>query len=99
MNPTSGSYSGSYRRFGALSSSVDPTQLSLTISSVGKVLAGFLAFLAAAKGLDPAVAQNESQLIIDMIAQGIPLAYSLWNSCNAIWGAARKLLVYFTAPQ
>lgn len=88
---------GDNRRFGALSSSVDPTQLSLTVESTGKILAGLIGWAAVAKGLDPATAQTQFQLIIDMGAQGIPIAFTLWNSMLVVWGAARKLLVLFFA--
>lgn len=84
-----------YRRFGALSSSVDPNELSLTVVSIGKVLIGIAGFFAVSKGLDPAAAQTQVQAIIDLTAQSIPLSFALWHACNGLWGAVRKLLAYF----
>lgn len=86
---------GTYRRFGALSSSVDGNQLSLTVESVGKVLIGLVAWYSVGHVADPMAAQNQVQAIIDLVVQAIPLSFSLWHACNGIWGAARKLFALY----
>lgn len=78
-------------RFGIFSSSVDPDQLSLTVESVGKVLIGIMGWYAVGHVADPAAAQTQLQAIIDMVAQAIPLAYTLWHTLSGLWGAARKM--------
>jgi hypothetical protein len=88
---------------GLFASSIDPTQLSLTIESASKVLIGLIGWFAVSKGLDVATAQTQLQAIVDLIAQAIPVAFTLWNSLLTIWGLVRKLFVYFgttstTAP-
>lgn len=87
------------RKYGALSSSVDPSQLSLTVESFGKVLIGVIVWFAASKSLDVTAAQTQLQAILDLVIQGIPLVFTLWNVCMGVWGAIRKVLVAFTAQQ
>lgn len=78
-----------------LASSQDPTQISLTIESAGKVLIGFMGWIAVSKGMDAATAQTQLQVIIDLIAQAVPLCYTLWHTLQLVWGAVRKLLALF----
>ena len=74
-------------------SSTGDGSLSLTIESVGKVIIGIVAyFLVSKTGLNPADATNQLQAILDLIAQGVPLVFSLWHTCTAIWGLCRKLI-------
>lgn len=82
---------------GIMASSSDPSgqTLSLTVESFSKVIIGLATWYAASKGLDPATATNYVQLIIDGVAQGIPLVYALWHTIQTIWGALRKAYVYF----
>jgi hypothetical protein len=85
---------------GFTTSSVDPTQVSLTVESAGKVLIGIIGWFAVAKGLDAATAQTQLQVIIDLVAQSVPVAFTLWNAMMTGYGLVRKLCVYFfgTAP-
>lgn len=86
---------GGKPRFGALSSSVDSNQLSLTVESIGKILIGIVGYLAIGHVTNPADAQSQLQVIIDLTAQAIPMGYSLWHTLNAVWGAIRKLIALF----
>jgi prolipoprotein diacylglyceryltransferase len=70
--------------------------MSLTVESLGKVLIGVIGYFLVSKGMDAATAQTQLQAIVDLTAQAIPLAFTLWNSGLAIWGAVRKLLVAVT---
>ncbi|MDE2105230.1 MAG: hypothetical protein KGL39_48845 [Patescibacteria group bacterium] len=82
---------------GIFASSVDPTQLSLTIEGSSKVIIGIVAWFIASKGLDPSTATTQIQAIIDVVAQSVPIAFAAWSACIAIWGAIRKIYVaYFT---
>src|ERR1700674_4383470 len=79
-------------------SSVDPTQLSLTIESLSKVLIGLIGWFAVSKGFDAATAQNQLQIIIDLTAQAVPIAFTLWNACMTIFGLVRKLFTFMKVP-
>lgn len=72
-------------------SSQDPTQISLTIESVGKALIGVVGFLLVSRGMDAATATNSLQQIIDLIASSVPLVFALWHSMVAVWGLIRKI--------
>lgn len=80
---------------GILASSTDPSELSLTIQGLSKFALGLAAWFAVSKGLDPASAQTQVQAIIDLVAQAIPLVFSLWNLSEGLWGLVRKLFVSF----
>lgn len=82
----------------ALQSSVDPTQLSTTITSIGKVLAGTVMFFAALKGIDPVIAGQQWGNFIQLVATGAPAAYATWYSAEMIFGLIRKAVVrmFFT---
>lgn len=83
----------------SLQSSVDPTQYSLTISSIEKVLGFGIVFYAARQGFDPAQATNILQLIGDTVLIMVPAALTLWHGAQAIRGLIRKILVAMTAPK
>lgn len=84
-------------------SSVDPTQLSLTITSLGKALAGILTTIAILKGVDPALLTPNATTITEA-AQNIlvqylailPALYSAYHSAQAIFGVMRKAFVWIT---
>lgn len=81
-----------------LASSVDPTQLSLTVESFSKVVIGLLAWWGVSKGFNVLTAQNQLQVIIDIIAQSVPIAFTLWNAMLTVWGLVRKLLSLTLQP-
>lgn len=86
------------KRFkGILASSTDPTgqTLSLSVSSFLKVLIGLVAMFAVSKGMDPNAATTQLQAIIDLVAQAVPLMFTLYHTMETIWGLIRKLLVSF----
>ena len=76
-----------------LQSSTDPTQISLSIESFGKVLVGLIAVLAVAKGLDVQYATTQAQLFM---GQGIIVAtsgFTMYQSLMTIYGLVRKLFM------
>lgn len=87
------------KKYGILSSSIDPTQLSLTVESFSKVLIGLAGWYAVSKGMDATTAQTQLQAIIDLAVQAIPLAFTLWNTLLTIWGLVRKLYVALVASK
>lgn len=79
----------------ASSSDASGQTLSLTIESFSKVLIGVIGYFAVAKGMDPAAATTQLQAIIDLVAQAIPLAFTLYHSLQTAWGLVRKLIQNF----
>lgn len=86
---------------GIFASSSDPSgqTLSLTVESFSKVLIGLAGWLAVSKGLDASTAQTQLQAIIDLVAQAIPLAFTLWHTMMTVWGLVRKLIQSFATIQ
>lgn len=80
-------------------SSVDPTKLSLTIESFSKALIGLVGWYAVSKGMDAATATTQLQVIIDLVAQAVPLVFALWHSLMTIYGLVRKLWMYLATPK
>lgn len=83
---------------GILASSVDSSQLSLTVESFSKFLIGLIGWYAVSKGFNALAAQTQLQVILDIVAQSIPIAFTLWNAMLMIWGLTRKLFTYFSSP-
>lgn len=83
-----------------MASSADPNQISLTIESFSKVLIGVIGWYAVSKGMNATNAQTTLQAIIDLIAQAVPMVFTLWNGGLMAWGLVRKLYMQlFTKPQ
>lgn len=79
-------------------SSIDPTQVSLTITSVGKAVVGVLTTFAILKGIDPAIVtanvttvQEAATNIVAQYVAILPALYAAYHSSQAIWGVVRKL--------
>lgn len=85
------------KKYGAFSSSVNPQELSLTVTSVAQALIGLVGVFAVSKGLDVSTATTQAQAILDLAMQGIAGAYTLYHTLQAVYGAARKLIAYMTA--
>lgn len=74
-------------------SSVDPTQVSLTVTSVGNAVAGFITFLGMVGIVDPAIAGQAWGNFVASIITAIPAGYAVWHSGIAVWGIIRKIAV------
>lgn len=81
-------------------SSADATQVSLTISSLGKAAAAFLVTYATLKGIDPILVTSNvttvTQAAQNIIAQYIavlPALYAAYQSVKTIEGVGRKVWV------
>ncbi len=83
------------RRFGALSSSTNPQELSTTVESVMRIIGGLLAALGMSAVLpDVQSAADQVQALILLGVQITPLMYSAWNTAQALFGAIRKVFVF-----
>lgn len=85
------------KKYGALSSSVNPQELSLTVESIGKVIIGIIGWVVVSKGMDAATAQTQLQALVDLVAQAIPMAFTLWASMLTGYGIIRKFIVFLSA--
>lgn len=76
------------RKFGALSSSVNPQELSLTITSVVKTIVGILVAFGTFEA-------TQADTVIEQIPVIVSAGYATWQGAEAIWGAIRKVIVKF----
>lgn len=76
------------KRFGALSSSVDPSQLSKSVESIIKIVGGLLVIAGVASN-------GEIQALVGQVGQLVPAVYVLWNFAELAFGLLRKLVVKF----
>ena len=77
----------------AFASSVDPSQVSLTVQSIFKMVIFFTGYLAVSKGLDPATAQSQVEAIQDIVLSLVPACFALYHGLQAIYGIVRKAFV------
>ena len=78
------------RRYGNFSSSVNPQELSLTLTAGARVVIGLLASFGVIETTDGDT----------LIEQGVIMAtaaYTAWYSAQAAWGIVRKVIVAATA--
>lgn len=74
-------------------SSVDPTQVSLTITSVGKAGASLIVFLGMIGLVDPSIANQAWGNFVATIITAIPAAVAVYQSGMVVWGIMRKIAV------
>lgn len=74
------------KKFGALSSSVNPEELSLTITSAVRLV---LAILVSFGILQTTGADTVLEQIPVMVSAG----YATWQGVEVLWGASRKIIV------
>lgn len=79
----------SEKRFGALSSSVDPQKLASTVEGVLKAVGGALVFF----GLSSV---TEINTLVGQVGTLISLGFSIYGVSESIFGILRKIVVRFT---
>ena len=75
------------RKFGALSSSVNPNELATSVTGVLKTLGGLVAYLGYSQ------ITGDINTVIDQIGIVVTSGYALYGACEVMFGIARKLLV------
>lgn len=74
-------------------SSIDPTQVSLTVTSIGKVGTEIIVFLGVIGVVDPAIAGSAWSGLVQGIITAVPLGFAIYHSSQVLWGIARKAAV------
>ena len=77
------------RRFGSLSSSVNPQELSLTVVSAVRLVASVLVTF----GIVTVVGMDT---LLEQIPVIVSAGYATWQGLETIWGAVRKVFVAFS---
>lgn len=71
-------------------SSVDPSQVSLTVSSFGKAVAGLITVLGMLNVIDPMIATQAWGNFVAQVITAIPAGFAVWHAGQAVWGIMRK---------
>lgn len=81
-----------HRKYGALSSSVNPEQLSLAITAgIRLILSVLVSF-----GVFTVTGANT---FIEQVPVIVAAGYATWQAIEMIWGAIRKILVAYAATE
>lgn len=78
-------------------SSLDESEVSLTITSFGKVGMGVITFLAMVGLVDPTIAGEAWGGFVASVITAVPAAYAVWHASQGLWGVTRKLSVRLVA--
>ena len=78
------------KKFGALSSSVNPQELSLTITSLAQL------FISVLVGVGVITATG-ADTTLEQVPVIVSAGYATYQGCLVLWGAVRKVIVVFTA--
>ena len=73
------------RRFGALSSSVNPQELSLTVTSIARLVIGVLVSFGV-------FTVTGADTTLEQIPVIVSAGYATWQAAEALWGAVRKVI-------
>jgi len=78
------------RKFGALSSSVNPQELSKSVEAFIKIVGGGLVLLGA-------VTQTDLNQLTNGLTTAVPAIYVLWNFAELAFGLIRKAVAHFAS--
>lgn len=87
------------RKFGAFSSSVDPSQLSATIEGLITTIASLLVFFGVLSAADSITLLAHMNQLITNVMILIPLTVSMWGLCKTIFGLLRKAVVAWSGAK
>lgn len=75
-------------------SSIDPTKVSLTIQSIGKAGAAFIALASVIGFVDPQLTSAAAPLWagwVASVASAVPAGFAVFYATEALWGIIRKI--------
>lgn len=78
-------------------SSVDPEQVSLTVTSIGKAGAALVVFLGMIGIVDPSIAGQAWGNFVASVITAIPAGFAVYHSGQVVWGIIRKIAVRVVA--
>jgi len=85
------------KKFGALSSSVDENEISLTITNIAKLVGTVLSALVALQGANAVITNTEVELVVAAIVMGGTGIVSVYQGGQIVWGILRKFIVKYYA--
>lgn len=83
------------RKFGAFSSSANPQELSLTVTSIVKILGLLIGSISSAKGVDVMISNEQLDQVAQAVIVIITAGATILQSGELILGIVRKVLARF----
>lgn len=80
------------KRFGALSSSTNPQELSLTVTSLAQLIISVLV----ATGVMTATGADT---VLEQVPVIVATGYATFQGCLVLWGAVRKVIIAIAEKQ
>ena len=74
-------------------SSANPEEVSLTITSLGKMGAALIVFLGVIGVIDPLVATQAWGNFVAQLITAVPVVFGIWSAGQAVYGIVRKIAV------
>lgn len=74
-------------------SSVNPEEVSLTVTSIGKAGASLIVFLGMIGFVDPVIAGQDWGAFVQAVITAIPAGYAVYQTGAAVYGIFRKIAV------
>ena len=78
------------RKYGALSSSVNPQELSKSVEAFIKIVGGGLILLGA-------ITQGDLNQLTNGLSTMVPAVYVIWNFAELVFGLCRKVVAHFAS--
>ena len=83
-----------YRRFGSLTSSVNPNELATSVVGIIRFLAGTAAALGIVTATDVEMVNVATQSLLEQVAIIVPAGIAIYGICETLFGLFRKVAVY-----
>lgn len=74
-------------------SSINPTELSLTIESGSKTIIGLIGVFLAYRGINAVGVTDQLNAIVAVVVATIPAGFTVWHAMQTLYGLVRKLFV------
>lgn len=81
------------KKFGIFTSSFDPAQFSLTVSSAVRIIGSVAAGYAAIRGINMTVTDAQIKAVADAFTLIATSAIAIWHSADFLYGLFRKFTV------
>lgn len=83
------------KKYGALSSSVDSNELSMTVSNIAKVVGTILSAVIALQGTSAVITNDQVEAVVNAIIVGGTGLIAVYQSSFVIYGIFRKIIAKY----
>lgn len=87
------------KKFGALSSSTNPQELSQTVTSALKIFGYIIGFIGTMKGVNFVMPEGEMEALSNAVVAIIAAYYALREAGDFIFGFGRRFITWLLGPK